>query len=100
MHLKKSEHLENWYYIPVESGSCPEGTREEWLEVVASLRKENAIIGGKRVGAMVHQTVAHFWSPRNCEGPHDHVTVPRADLPAWLDAASAVLANKEMNHDA
>lgn len=93
MNLTKSENIPNWYYIPVESGSTPEGTREQWLEVVASLRKENAIIGGKRVGAVVHQTLAHFWSPRNCQGPYDHVTVSRADLPAWLDAAESALAN-------
>jgi hypothetical protein len=93
-HLEKSEWLDDWYYLE-HRGGCPEGTRQEWLDLLAALRRGEGYHDARRIGASLRKDRVDFYSPRNNHGPDDCVSVSLAELPAWLKSADSVLANGE-----
>ena len=95
--LRKSEALRDWYVVD-GSWAQPEGSKEEWLEVIDGIEASMATgkmdahyTGGRRLAVNLYNNQAEFYSPRNQSSDDDVSIITREDLPAWLEQAKRTL---------
>ena len=96
-YLRKSGAKDNWYVVD-GSWAQPEGTKEEWLWIIAGIEDSIAsgvmddhYTGGRRLSVNLFPTYIEFYSPRNQSSDDDVVRIKNEGLPAWLEQAKKVL---------
>lgn len=88
--LRKSEWLDDWYVVDGCS-AMPEGTAEEWQQVIEALKSGKDHRVATRIAVRTLVWGVEFYSPRNSCDREDSVQLDKDLLPEWIAKAETLL---------
>lgn len=92
--LLSSQNIPNWFVIePFVGTGQPEGTREEWREIITAMKTRQKYCGFKRIAmSFDNNGNVWFWSPRNSSEDKEAM-ISANELNDWILYAEDIINN-------